>query len=87
MRKVKIMSWGLQFSDSTILHALPDPTDIGDHGPAVCGHGSARGWSEPQGEGEFFWCNPCVTELERLYQQGRLNKDTIAELRALDLIT
>ena len=86
--KVKINGWALLFSDSTILHALAYPADLGDHDPALCGMGCARGWTEPLDglHEELFRCHSCVVEIEKLNAADLLDRDTRRELKLLNLI-
>ncbi|HET7713207.1 MAG TPA: hypothetical protein VFK94_01805, partial [Patescibacteria group bacterium] len=48
----------LSSPETHLLHLLPWPTDLGSHGPALCGTTNAPGpdgWIEPEDEDPLEW--------------------------------
>jgi hypothetical protein len=69
---VKLNGVGRLFADSTILHILPEPEDLGSHGAALCGQTAARGWAYEDSLHGDFYCSQCVVELQNLAEKERL---------------
>lgn len=64
---MKVNGWGLTGPRSSRLHAVPTPTDLGDHGRAVCGKrpSTRTGWTEPeQYDRRPARCRRCVAKTE-----------------------
>lgn len=72
----------LSSPETHLLHLLPYPTDLGDHGPALCGTTEApgeNGWVDQDHESLLVWeniyCSACVNRFRLMIvdEDPRLN--------------
>lgn len=57
-----VNGWALSGPRSSVLHAVPMPTDLGGHGRALCGKrpNTRTGWQEGEQNAPIVRCSACT---------------------------
>jgi len=80
-----IGAWASAHEQSSHLHILPTPIDIGDKDQALCGVVPAIVWTESKVP-ETYYCHTCLVRFQQMYSEDdrRLSPADRSEWRRIE---